>query len=602
MLTHSAPLQTILKAILALIFFLMIWEATVSAEDAASDPFICVHTGKYFVWYSKKSIWEANQQDISPMFDYEDQVFGQIISDWGVIPPQPSYDLLINPEKGGGFAAGDIGEIHAVTQQTSPGIAVSFDAYSGTAFNIKGFWAYAIGTHETVNLMTGQCLSAGWPRDWWADDKSPFPGMTAVTIESEIGKKDISAAHDVSFNKADKSYAMMKALRARYGWSIFQKMFAMVKADGIQWDKIDLGNNPSAILTAYVTAYITLGSGDPLDRISADFFEEGVPGFSKAMTAQILFARDNWKNHGGDCDAFLSGHYLSVGGYPDFAISALAPNTFCLAPGKSVSATFQVDGTHGLPDTTNVHFSTSGLPAGVTASVNEVGIAKYELTLKASPTAPAGASTMTLSGDASGIPIAAGHSLTLPIVVSAIPQTAVNLTSVATLYGVGNDHLVLSDSGGVDGAGFAYSGVLLGGGQTFAGTQFAIGLPANGQQGTSNALAGVTLPLPEGQFSWLRMLGSANGGDHRDQVFTVHYTDGASTSFTQSLSDWTAPHQYPGETTVLTMPYCDINLSTFTAPRLLYGYSFQLNPQKTVQSFSLPDDRHVIGVAFTLVP
>jgi hypothetical protein len=572
---------------------------TASADDTSSDPMIVIHTGRHFVWYTKKSIWEANQAGISSMFDYEDQVFDQIISDWGVTPPQPRYNLLVNPQTGGGFASGDIGEIHAVTNQAAPGLAVAYDAYSGSTYGIKEYWAYALGTHEMVNLLTGT-LSGGWPRDWWADDRSPFPAMTAVTVEKELGKNDISAAHDASFDKADKAYAMMKALQAHYGWSIFQNMFAMVKADGIKWYNIDFGNNPSAILTAYITAYITLGSGDPLDRIGANFFDSGVPGYNAAMTAQVLFARDNWKKNGGDGEAFLSGHYLSVGGYPDFAISALTPNTFCVAPGQSVSATFQVDNTHDFRG--QIHFSVSGLPTGVSASFRQVGIDMYEMTLNASLAASAGASTMTLSGDASGTPVSAGHSLTLPVLVSATPQTAVNLASMATLYGVGNDHLVLSDSGGVDGSGFAYSGVLLGGAQTFAGTQFAIGLPADGQQGTYNAVTGVTLPLPQGQFSWLRMLGSANGGDRQDQVFTVHYTDGSSASFTQSLSDWKAPSKFPGETTVLTMPYSDITLGTSVGSRTLYGYSFQLNPQKTVQSFSMPDDRHVIGIAFTLVP
>lgn len=601
MLTRRRGLGSFLKVFLVAILCMTASGVTESADDASSDPMIAIHTGKHFVWYSKKSIWQANQEGISSLFDYEDKVFDQIILDWGITPPQTSYDLLVDPQTGGGFASGDIGEIHAVTNQASPGLGVAYDAYAGSAYGIKEYWAYALGTHEMVNMLTG-ALSAGWPRDWWADDISPFPAMTAVTVEKEIGRKDISAAHDASFSKADKAYAMMKALQARYGWSIFQKLFVMVKADGIRWDGIDSGNNPSAILTAYVTAYLTLASGDSLESMSANFFNGAIPGYDKAVTAQVLFARDNWKNHGGDGVAFLSGRYLSVGGYPDFAISALAPNTLCLAPGQSVSATFQIDGSHGLPDTTNVHFSTSGLSAGVTASVSEVGIAKYEMTLKASPTAPAGASTMLLTGDATGIPVSAGHSLTLPVIVSATPQTAVNLASVATLYGAGNDHVVLSDLGTADRSGFTYSGVLLGADQTFAGAQFAIGIPANGQQGTCNAVAGVTLPLPEGQFSWLRMLGSANGGDHRDQIFNVHYTDGSSASFTQSLSDWTAPHNFPGETTVLTMPYCDITVGTFTAPRMLYGYSFHLDPQKTVQSFSMPDDKHVIGIAFTLVP
>jgi hypothetical protein len=40
-----------------------------------------------------------------------------------------------------------------------------------------------------VNLSTGALASGGWPMDWWADHRSPFPLMTAVQIETDLMPK-----------------------------------------------------------------------------------------------------------------------------------------------------------------------------------------------------------------------------------------------------------------------------------------------------------------------------------------------------------------------------------------------------------------------------
>src|SRR5882724_3671286 len=45
------------------------------------------------------------------------------------------------------------------------------------------------------------------------------------------------------------------------------------------------------------------------------------------MTWQVMNAWTNWHNNGGSSNAFLNGNYLSVGGFPDFNLSMLAPNT-----------------------------------------------------------------------------------------------------------------------------------------------------------------------------------------------------------------------------------------------------------------------------------
>ena len=64
-----------------------------------------------------------------------------------------------------------------------------------------------------------------------------------------------------------------------------------------------------------------------------------------------------------------------------------------------------------------------------------------------------------------------------------------------------------------------------------------------------------TIPLPAGNDSAVNLLATAVGGNQLNQTFVVTYTDGTTSSFTQSLSDWFTPQNYAGESKALTMPY-----------------------------------------------
>jgi len=86
-----------------------------------------------------------------------------------------------------------------------------------------------------------------------------------------------------------------------------------------------------------------------------------------------------------------------------------------------------------------------------------------------------------------------------------------------------------------------------------------------------------------------------------NQVFTINYTDGTSSSFTQSVSDWYTAPNYAGESAVLTMPYRVLrNGALDNRTFYLYGYSFALNPAKTVASLTLPKTRNSIVLAIDL--
>jgi hypothetical protein len=145
---------------------------------------------------------------------------------------------------------------------------------------------------------------------------------------------------------------------------------------------------------------------------------------------------------------------------------------------------------------------------------------------------------------------------------------------------------------------YAYSGNLIGSSITWSGTTFKLGAP-----GAPDALGGGSFALPSGSFSTLQILGAAVQGNHVKQVFVVTYTDGTTDSFSQSMSDWTSPQKYPGEATAMTMPYrVRLQGQTLNGSVYVYGYSFPINPAKTVASVTPPNNRDIVLLSAALVP
>ena len=179
--------------------------------------------------------------------------------------------------------------------------------------------------------------------------------------------------------------------------------------------------------------------------------------------------------------------------------------------------------------------------------------------------------------------------------------TPVNLAPAYNLNGIYTDSTNFAAEG-VDGAGYAYSSNLLTPNRVLNGIQFNFG-PAN--QPDAIYGAGQAITLPAGQFARLQVLAGAAYGPVLDQAFAVTYTDGSTSNFTQSFNDWCncgAKHEeLAGETLAVAMPYRDSRDGQQDRQEsYIYGYTFALNPAKTVQSLALPDNRNVIVLAATL--
>lgn len=245
----------------------------------------------------------------------------------------------------------------------------------------------------------------------------------------------------------------------------------------------------------------------------------------------------------------------------------------------------------------DVQLSASGLPQGVTASF--------------APSSTAGASTMTLTAAAAIAPgtstveitgTSGKLSRTATVAVSVTPVAAgtvpVDLSSAYNVTGIYNDGSTFAAAGGLDSGGYAFSEQLLGSEQVGDGVVFKLGPP-----NAPDVVTGKTISLPSGKFASLKVLAVGVNGEQEMQTFRVTYDDGSSSSFSQNLSDWAMPSNFPGESVAFTVP-SRIGSDGSKDSRSFYGYaySFNLDRNKSVRSLSLPSNDNVLVFALTLVP
>jgi kumamolisin len=277
---------------------------------------------------------------------------------------------------------------------------------------------------------------------------------------------------------------------------------------------------------------------------------------------------------------------------PTFSLSATPP-AVSVPQGTSGNTTLTLTPENGFNSSVTV--TLSGLPNGVVGSFSSGSTPSSAiLTLTASATASTGASTVSVIGKSGSLTVTVKIALT--VTAASAAGAAVNLSAVSNVMGLVTDGAVFLSGSGLDGGGRAYSANLLGTVQNAYGASFNFGAPnAPGQ------VSSATVALPAGKYSTLKLLATGVNGNQVSQKFTVTYTDGSTSTFTQSLSDWCTPQGYSGESNAVLMTYRDNSDGTRdTRPMTLYGYTFNLSSTKTVKSIALPANRNVVVVAMNL--
>jgi hypothetical protein len=278
----------------------------------------------------------------------------------------------------------------------------------------------------------------------------------------------------------------------------------------------------------------------------------------------------------------------TVGVVTAYGLLAAAPPTtatpvFSPAPGSYTSTqTVTIsDGTSGAV----IHYTTNGTTPSTSSPVYSGALTvRATETLQAIAVAPNSAASTVASGVYTIVPP------TPPA-----GSTSVSLASVANVDATSSGAAPIA--GGYDGNGNAYPSAVLGSSITFAGSTFKLGTP-----GALDAASNTTIPLPAGNYSAINLLGSGINGNQPAQTFIVTYTDGTTTTITQSLSDWHTPQNYSGESQVLSTPYRITSAGTEQIRTYyVYGYSLALNSAKTAKSLTLPKNRNVVVIALDVI-
>jgi hypothetical protein len=213
-------------------------------------------------------VYSDLRNDVSWFFPYIESIYEQLKTKLG---QEPSHYLPIKCI----IKQGPPGGIGGWTVSGEMGVeAGNFE---------KNRWCLVISAQELVNLFTGS-ISAGWPSDWWANQKSPFPIMVAVEVVRDLGYAHEANEYDREFG-SDPLYVWHRSLRRTYGWDLYRKMFSAMKTDGVQLDR--LGPNPSKKLTNYVLAYMSLGAGE----LYLQSATQTIPNADQRMVQDIVGTR-----------------------------------------------------------------------------------------------------------------------------------------------------------------------------------------------------------------------------------------------------------------------------------------------------------------------
>jgi hypothetical protein len=291
---------------------------------------------------------------------------------------------------------------------------------------------------------------------------------------------------------------------------------------------------------------------------------------------------------------YASAINTAVGG-SGFTLSG--PTNVFLNQNSTASAVITIKDLNGFGGA--VTLSLSSLPKCVRASIEGQGN-KQKLVFKATPAATTGFTAVTVTGTSGSITQTLPFTLAVSAGVGSTGTgTQVDLSSEFNVNGIYTDGSTYS-TGGLDGTGYSYSANLLTTSRVFSGVLFDFG-PANELDAVGSS--GQSVPLPQGKFSGLLLLATGVEGSQTSETLTVNYTDGTSSQFVQSFSDWFTPQKFHGESEGVAMAYRNYENGTKDQRTFsLYAYRFALNPAKVVESVSLPNDPDVLVLAATLVP
>jgi hypothetical protein len=280
--------------------------------------YVMVYQSKLSEWCIDTNFYSANYTTFfnGPFYAYSDAVIAELQTLFPVTPPNQPFII----------------EVQMPTGEASTGCAFGGGSYCNTVtgdayynvFNdpvtdapIHGFFGYLLTLHEAINVYTG-LVSGGWPTDWWADHRSPFPNAFDYEIMQAIGtaqnnnnlllsataqknRFDNQSQHPSGY---DAEVAMFINFWTQFcqgspcsGFPTYSNAFKLVIEDGISWPKVSgdtdfTGDNDySAQLTGYVIGYLQMGFGTTADQTQT-FVNAGVGSAANAPQGESSYTVD----------------------------------------------------------------------------------------------------------------------------------------------------------------------------------------------------------------------------------------------------------------------------------------------------------------------
>ena len=186
----------------------------------------------------------------------------------------------------------------------------------GSGNSVPGFFGYLLPLHESINVFTG-LVSSGWPTDWWADHRSPFPNAMDAEFMQSIANNNSSlssATKQALLNSAtaqlnrftntsnptgefDTEVVLFVNFFNQFGgFSAYSNAFNFAaNQDGLQWPSVSKDPNFtgdddfSENLSEYVIAYLHLGFGTA-SNLTSTFSNAGVGTKDTSISAYSISA------------------------------------------------------------------------------------------------------------------------------------------------------------------------------------------------------------------------------------------------------------------------------------------------------------------------
>jgi hypothetical protein len=291
-----------------------LWSTSQAARTAT------IHSSSIAVW----QVYDTNaylkyKENIDSLVALFDRAVPIVVKDLGVSVPLPAQVYIDSGDCCGGWAS-----INAVGFRienfNSQAVFPNCDGFTGPD------WTRGVIIGEFANHASAVGSSGCQPRDWWVDDIWNFPDMVVVDVLAEALDSTAARYWEAHMDCSDLMnkplYKAFKDVRLRHGWSAYQNAFKAIREDSISF--CSHFTNPSALLTNYTLAYLSLGAQE---NVAEAFRSAGAAGADSAMVTRILSARKSLHDcpdqAGGNAarQAYLSGNYQ--------AVTVCSPYTFC---------------------------------------------------------------------------------------------------------------------------------------------------------------------------------------------------------------------------------------------------------------------------------